>query len=607
MSVIRPAERYDSGGERSWLLTPSGLLVRASQMPRPAPIRHADIVLKYWKVQLSAADLLDSTEGLTRARGLLTRHSLTHTLAILSKAALVLAQSPYQDMMRTQQYLAAQFFEREILNRADSWIREHRRDGEAYLFSEQQLLLAMCVALLDSKGTAPPLPGGGPLATLGEALLHVSHELDPLEAADPGTAAREPEERRRLFIEFILRKGIFYADDDYRYAVARYHSLLCELPQILRNDANLVDIPGVFRRTTGLSIQTYLAMGLGLLSPFRLVGRQNAHDTPVLLDRRQLFRTSNLRGAARRFLSIVSTDARRFRRAMRLNLQRYGNLQYNFLEAERHPLVEIKKYLFCCLSIHFLERKFSSGIHHIVLEGLPAARRKRYFDFFGVIFERYVQDTLERIFTEDRFVRGFKYGRPERQAGDGWIVYPGAAVVLEAKSSRFTLDTRLSGSLGSVERLFRDSIVGGARQLNRVIEDFRAGAFTVHGQGPAELPVIYPVLVTLQYVPLEHFLADYIRGLLRAEKLLQQQAVRPLVLLPVKEVEYIEGMVASGASFINLLQEYVDHPQWHEWPFSNFRHNKFPDGLPGRGAVVERTMDLMRRAGYQLFGAWLDS
>src|SRR5262249_43229525 len=156
-----------------------------SPLPSPATrIHHADIVLKYWKVQLSAADLFGSTDGLARARRLLTRYSLTHVLAILSKAAIILAQSRYQEMMETQHYLAAQFFDRELLDCPDAWIRQHRRDGEAYLFGSQQLLLAMCVALLDHKGNAPSLPMGGPFTTLGEALLHVSYDLDPLEAAD---------------------------------------------------------------------------------------------------------------------------------------------------------------------------------------------------------------------------------------------------------------------------------------------------------------------------------------------------------------------------------------------------------------------------------------
>jgi hypothetical protein len=78
------------------------------------------------------------------------------------------------------------------------------------------------------------------------------------------------------------------------------------------------------------------------------------------------------------------------------------------------------------------------------------------------VFEQYVQQTLERTFTRDRFLRGFKYGRDQREAADGWIIYPGAAIVIEAKSARFTLDTRLSGRLGSFERTFRDSILRGA-------------------------------------------------------------------------------------------------------------------------------------------------
>ena len=63
-------------------------------------------------------------------------------------------------------------------------------------------------------------------------------------------------------------------------------------------------------------------MGLGVLSPFRQINRENAHAAPVLLDRRRLFTPSNVRGAARRFLRVIATDTRRFRRAMRRDIHR---------------------------------------------------------------------------------------------------------------------------------------------------------------------------------------------------------------------------------------------------------------------------------------------
>lgn len=409
MSLIKSPERYAGESRQPWVHTPSGVLMPARQLLRRTKLMHADVVLKYWKVQLSAADLLGSTEGLGRARQLLIRYAITPTMEVLSKAALILAQTPYQQMMDAQRYLGQQFFPRELLDRADAWIRANRRDGEAYLFGEQQLLLAMCLTLLAHKGSGPPLPTGAPFAVLGEALLHTAYELDPLEAADARAAIGEPEERRRLYAEFALRKGIFYGHDDYRYAIARYYDLFCDLVPTLGRDPDFVDIPATFKRATGLSVETYLAMGIGVLTPLRQINRNNAHETPALLDRRRLFATSNVRRAARRFFKVIATDKGRFRRAMRLNLQRYGNLSYNFLEAERHPLVEIQKNRLCCVSLHFLERKFSSGMHHIVLDALPETQRARYFAFFGKVFEQYVQRICEQAFTSHRFVPLFVY------------------------------------------------------------------------------------------------------------------------------------------------------------------------------------------------------
>jgi hypothetical protein len=105
---------------------------------------------------------------------------------------------------------------------------------------------------------------------------------------------------------------------------------------------------------------------------------------------------------------------------------------------------------------------------------------------------------------------------------DGWIIYPKSAVLLQAKSAKFSLSLGLSGDFGIFERTFRESILRAARQLSRTIDELRSGEFAVQGLRGTDLPRLLPVVVTLDYVPLDYFLSGYIDDILTAEGLLTQ-------------------------------------------------------------------------------------
>ncbi len=505
--------------------------------------------------------------------------------------------------MDAQRYLAAQFHSQEVLNKADDWIRSYRADGEAYLFGEQQLLVAMSlVALSHRSRNAMPLPKDKPYVRIGEALLHIATDLDPLEHEDPQRAAEAPADQRARFAELVLRKGFFYAQDDHRYAIGRYHEMLCEIAPTMTADPDFIDLPKLFRRTTGMKLPTYFAMGIAVLAPFRQVSRDNAHLTPTALSEHRLFSKSNLRHTAKRFFPLIACTKRYFCRELTRWRRSHGSPHYNFVAVERYPLIKIKKDMLCCLSLRFLERKFSSAIYYTLLEALPPLERERYQAFFGRVFEQYVQRVCRQTFPGDRFVPGFYYGRDQREAADGWIIYPKAAVIIEAKSARFRLATRISGGLGSFEASLRESVLKAARQLNRVIDDFRRGEFTVAGIDASMLPALFPVVVTAEHVPMDYFLSRHVEDLIGSEELLRQESVRALTILPVKDLERIEGAIAKGVTFADLLQQRLDSAVWRDWPFGNFLHDKFPTGLIA-DAVLQRIRGIIRRAGYQLFGA----
>jgi hypothetical protein len=379
--------------------------------------------------------------------------------------------------------------------------------------------MAMCLALLNRRGWRRAFPKTGPYTVIGEALLRIGNEIDPLQKSDLTVDAIPNEEQRKLVIEFPLRNSLFNVRESYVSQLGRLAEMFCDIAPAMTSDPEYLDLRGTFRRATGIRLETYLSMGMALLSTYIRIDDTTIGDAPIIIRTSEFLRNTGLRRTARKLFHHVSVDKRAFRKNLQADRQRHGHVHYKFLEAERHPLVRIKQDRLCCLSLRLLQRKFSSGIHHLIIGALHEQDIDRYFRFFGRVFERYVQQVCLRMFGPDRFVPGFKYGKARKEASDGWILYGDGAIILDAKAARFTLDIRLSGSFGSFERKLRDSVLRAAGQFSHVIDDFRSGAFTVGGLNSSQLRTFYPLIVTLEEIPINPFVVDYIGRILAAEHL----------------------------------------------------------------------------------------
>jgi hypothetical protein len=432
-----------------------------------------------------------------------------------------------------------------------------------------------------------------PFTRVGRALTHVVGFLDPLEEQRASTSSEE--DARKSAIEAILRIGIFYNHEPYNHTISRYYEMFDHIAPRLAEDPDVIDVQGVFQRTTGIRLKTYLQLGVVLLATVHAIASRR--DGPPLLNLRAITPPRHARKLWRRFMRQIMGSQAEYRKQHRANLSRSSLPHYNFLAAENQPLIALSKRVACCLSLTFLERRFGVGIMHRVLEQMPLRESGRFRRFFGRVFEEYVRGICGRTFGE-LFVPGPRYGR-NLEGGDGWILYPPKAILIEAKSGSVDLDTALSGRFDGFERAFVKTILRGARQLNRVIEDFRRRRFTVGGFGPDDIRIIFPVIVGLHYLPLDKFVWNYAREQLDGALLLKQDAVRSLTIMAAKDLEQVE---ASGGGLLGLIEERLDQEAWRDAPFSNFLYEKRPAG--GRSAnafLAERYKELLRGGAKQLF------
>ncbi len=593
--------RHAGGRGYRWVARPGGLLLPISPTTiRASPAAYATHALRYWKIFVSRAHLTGRQEPLIAVVRTFCRFGVAEALNLLLKAEQLLHHTAYAESIETQRYLAAQFLFPSTLDQINRWIQDNARGTDVWIFSEQQLLTAICLTITHGRMGDPKSLRVAPFESLGLALLSISDHLEPLKQEIPQFETLSLPQQKRRMVESILRNGLFNQQDDYRHHIVRHHEMFCEIAPRMETHPQFVDLHRMHRRITGLSPPTFIAMGVALLCAFHRVTRDNAHEAPVSIPIRSFFRRTCLARAGRKFFKEISTTRRRFRRAYVCDLEVSRVTAYNFLEVQRHPLLRIRRDRAFCLSLRFIIERLGIGMHYRFLTGLPESDRSKYLTFCGYLFEEYVRRICMRMYPGGRFVSQVRYGA-NLEAADGWIIYPRTAIVLEAKASRFTLETFLSGSFGSFEDKFRESFLKGARQLDRTIRDFKAGLFAVDGLTATDLPVLYPILVTLQYVPQDVFLSEYIREAIRDENLFADTSIRPLQIIHIEDLEHLEGIVNAGTRLLDLLQRREGNRVWRDWPFSNFLVEQFPEGFPQNHHVVAKYQELLTRSAFQLF------
>jgi hypothetical protein len=584
-----------------WVVTSSGLFLPRSLVVPSQTSEHTTHLMRYWKVTLALADLHGSVQPFEAVVESFRSYGIAPALNLLSRAEQLLRHAKYSEAMEAQRYLAKQFLGPSTLHQIEQWIQHNAKTEDVRLFSEQQLLKAIFLAVVYSKRKDRAALKTAPFESLGITLLSITNHLEPIAQAIPKFSDVPQVSQKKQFAEMILRNGLFNHRDDYRHHHVRHFEMFCEIASDLHGHSQFINLDRLHKRMTGLRLPTFIGTGLALLSAFPIVTRDNAGETPTFVLLNSFLPRKDFRRTSRKFFHEIGTSRGRFRQAYRRDSFRSQNSAYNFLEIQRHPLLHIRKNRAVCLSRRFLIERIGSGLHHRFLSIGSETEKRRYLNFCGVLFEEYVRRICNRMYHDGRFASRITYGR-NLEAADGWIVYPPAAIVLEAKASRFTLDIFLEGRFGGFEKKFRENILEGARQLDRVIRDFKNGSFTINGLTASTLSVFYPVIVTQQYIPLDLYLSEYIRDTIQSEELLAAPGIHPIQIIHIEDLEHLEAIVATGTSFLDLLNKRESNSVWKHWPFSNFLFEQFPDGLPQSGHIVDKYRELLSRAAWQLLG-----
>jgi hypothetical protein len=354
------------------------------------------------------------------------------------------------------------------------------------------------------------------------------------------------EEKRTAVLEGIVRGNYFEKEDRFANGFVRSHEFFVELPRKLRSHPQFYDFPSRFHEMTGLTIQDYLALGFAVKSWWADVTLENIGKAAARIYLNPIAFFSPCKADPGKFkpifdlLAITPDVARDELATEKASLKESWQVRFSNLTLEKRPLLNTPDGILCA-SLRFLDWKFTRNMFHTISNNLPAPDTKAYRDFFGRIFEEYVRSLLVRCFHKRCVME--HYGASHQEAGEAVIVYPRALIIVEAKSSRLSLEVNRSGDMSGFRKAVRDTVIAGTKQIDRVISDFASGLFRIENVKSYDIGRIYPVIVTAESMPQEFFTRTELDKMLEEARVFQDPVVAPLTLLSIDELEILEPLL----------------------------------------------------------------
>jgi len=560
-------------------------------------------VLRFILTFLTYREVFGQSAGYEALIGMLRGLRKAECLVLLAKINTILAnETSYNG--EVQHYLKSVFFRPDTLK---AIIEAEKRLAAPVLFSELQILNLAKLAILHCSNEA-----GNTIETpedrehLGICCLMMNDLIAPDGEDIKGLSRKQ---QRDYLIQESIRNLAFQAQDRFDYTLPRYYELMFDIPNSLKGDPQYMDIPGVFHEVADLELLDFFSLGFAVLARWLGMKIDTLADHPdFFLNEETWFRDAKMpANTSRKIFDFIRLPVLAYQdeldRELR-NLRSEERWQYSHLSLEKYPVLQING-MDICLSLRFLMKKITENVFWVINDGLKDKERSDKFrEFFGKVFEEYVRRLLRRTFR-DRCLE-LRYGKSNQEAGDGIVVYPNDMILFEAKSARLFLHTARSGDLGAYERNLRDVLIRASTQLDRVIKDFKSGAFDVPGLKRSEFNRFHPVIVTVHSFPQEPLTWEFFQEIIVQHGLFQDKTIARPHLIDIEELEMAEG-VLEEKDLLSLLNDKNAHNELRDVPFKNYLFQSFRGKIRRNKYLSERYHQLGGEIRARLFGTTADN
>ena len=472
-----------------------------------------------------------------------------------------------------QAELTGNIYTGDAKHRIEHLLMNPDKRAKRILFHDWQLLLLMKAALLfGADDSNLNLKEKAPLVKVGQCLLIINDLI----------ADRSKDNRYGSgtnLIESLVRSASFFTTrEEPRYVLPRYYELLSLLPNdpALTKSENYVDIEAAFGDATGLDLNLFLALGFGVFANY--INPPDFHLDKFVLNGSRFFNKTRVPSEkASRLWKRVSLSKDQFKQK---HIERYGsdNLgdYFDFTFFRQKPLIELDDNIYVPTNVRFLVERITSSVYWDICDNLKPP--DKFMSFFGEVLQKYVEQLFKRIFPESAattsrtfYDRHYNTSKGEQRASDIIVFYPNKAVLVEVIVGRLRMEqTITTGDIDMFREDISKKVVDAARQLDRVIRDFKSETLKLPGWHPTDIKQYYPVIVTETPLPLFASTYEEVRRLVENEKYLITSDIADLEIMNVGDIERIEPLLESGETLTRLLEDKLRDNPYRVLPMWNF-------------------------------------
>ena len=382
--------------------------------------------------------------------------------------------------------------------------------------------------------------------------------------------------------------------------MARNYDLFVLIPRLLnRRGPHSYDLPGMFVKVTGLSVEDYIALGFGILAHYDTIPANAVGNADIGVEAGGIFANIRISPDVReRIWPLLSKPLEEYRAALQVEWDRTtGPSRWAVTRTfSQFPMITLPNGPTVALSRRLLRDRITHGIYWILANGVPD--RQAFTNFFGHVFETYVCRSLTRAAG-----RGFRWGveyegTDEGKRPEGALVMPRSVAFIEAKARRLLLNVREIGGEAELRDAVADGLNEAAQQIATAIEAGRRGTL-------AGIPTADPVIVTYEPLPSHPLALKIYEDIIHKDGRLRGEPTKPVTMLNTRDIESLEGLIWNGVAWPDVLTR-KQTPRHVQDSFHNYLSRAFGGEFRRNEYLALRWERIGDMVGQRLFGANLE-
>lgn len=415
----------------------------------------------------------------------------------------------------------------------------HKRFGGGFLFHRYTVLWLLRHALVLCPVAAPPLSTKDQLSRFGEALL-MANDLSAFDTPKPlptdlAVAAN------------MIPNTEYFSHEDYDREVARTSYLFNELAANA-SDHRLPAFAARVQELLGYNLKAYTDLAFASAMKHITPELESPDTFRVNVILPEHFDTTSIPSAtAAGFLDSISATESEFTSLIDSRSTHNADLT---IFRERPVLRNNDGYLI--LDVGFVLDKAGKGLLWSAVKNAPDTECEALLARFGDLFELYVDNLLaQNLKSATKVLQGPRF-RDGAQAADAAILEGRTLILCEHKANTIKSATRYADDPTMLEKALEERFITGTARgrkgltqlFNGITRISRGDSLTdEHGQTitSVDFDRIMPVLVHLDNILRTPGIPSYFKARFKQLGRITTHTVTPLTLLPVTELEELEG------------------------------------------------------------------